>query len=1175
MSRKINSNNDLNKRNVSKHRSNNQSKISDGITFRPPLNKVGSNEITHYSIISMREEDEDRIISLLNIKVNDIAKSPPKSNLMKAIDATLNYNQDDLEMQNKKAMIKGLIRDNRNVANQVEALPPNPLNLYKPPSCEDNVSKVTTIKPTSTSLTSVRVSLFCEGSAYSNMKAKLMVIGRTTPLEEILTLSRQKYNVGKKYNYLSVLSNDNKLSYSFQLNEENLQTIPDGSNIRLCYEIRNNKPATKMMNNTNVVSPPIDQNKLNVVKIKLVESNEKANIVEIDDIVIDSMNKSCISNLNPEKNSSPQSVNNSKSYNVDTNRNIKLGSDVNLHCDNEEDDGEDENNEKEDDNPILSDQVFDDMTSPQQEERIEEVIWAPNSVSFALNSVEDGEILWEEEKITDMKTNNDNLLVDSIDHNHQSDTNSKTARIDDAYSKVHASIPIMRTDNDESIRLLEELQNIQASPLYNKTLEQRKQLPIYSLKDEMLHTIRMNQVSLVSGETGSGKTTQLPSFILDEMIEERRGSECLIICTQPRRIAAISVAERVSFERSSTERSNIGDMVGYQIRLENRSSNNTRLLFCTTGVLLRKLQNPDFLSSVSHIMVDEVHERQVETDFLLTILKSRLLHFPKLKLIMMSATLQENLFSEYFSNCPVLYVKGRTFPVSIRYLPEVNTLIAGGQAIIAVERGKIANNFSNRNMKDNNNKKTNNQNLLSSSAIPQFNADSVAELVVRIITTTIAKSNKSNKNEPIPTRGNAILVFLSGADTIDKVSRALRQRDIIQKMKVMVLPLNGMLPAEQQRKVFKSTKPGEWKVVLATNIAETSITVDDVTHVVDTGFVKEMIYDPIGNISSLQEVFISRASARQRAGRAGRVQAGVCWRMYTEDYFNSSVVQEYSIPEIQRIPLEDVILQVLLLKLGDPREFLSQCLQPPSIQQIVSSLTILFEIKAVLPVESLPLTALGYHLARIPVDVRLGKMLIYASLLQCMEPALTIVSYLASKSPFINPPNDLRNEANRLKSYYYNYGDVGSILSDHMAVVNAYNSWNKVMNCEGNSAAYQYCKDNFLSHVTLLDMKKLREHFKDHMKSAGFILSQFQNNNNNNNKDENYDFIDQHEMNLVRCVLCAGLYPQIVRLGKYSQKKTKISGKKSKKKIEITQQIKLVQSDKTQVFIHPSSLLNN
>lgn len=559
--------------------------------------------------------------------------------------------------------------------------------------------------------------------------------------------------------------------------------------------------------------------------------------------------------------------------------------------------------------------------------------------------------------------------------------------------------------------------------LYTANIKaQRESLPIYAKRDEILQALRDHQVMIVCGETGSGKTTQVAQYVLEEMIHNQLGAQCNIICTEPRRIAAVSVAQRVheevyhsynmygwnvensmsSSQTSATSSSSSlvseasqssasvkGDeslpviqpnrhgsykpelgkgLVGYSVRLDSRASEETRLLYCTTGVLLRKLQSETYLKSVSHIIIDEVHERGVETDFLMTILKQQLANFPHLRIILMSATMQEEKFQAYFNQCPCVYVSGRTFPVTVNYMETIRPLItkAGNN------HRPIATKPSNGKFVQSNSK---NQDIDENAVPPIFDAEIVADVVSHIIAIT------SNTNRVIPgavpttgvdisVRGEAILVFLSGIHAIEKVQKALRNRTNLRGANIKIHILHSTVPPEQQRRVFKPTSPGEWKIVLATNIAETSITVDDITHVVDSGFMKEQRYNPATGINTLQEVFISRSNGKQRAGRAGRVKPGTCWRLFGEAYYTNgasklaaakaastvsvstpstsssnkgaavqvskpvnlppeAIVQEYSIPEIQRIALEEVILQVLYLRLGRPESFLTQCLSPP------------------------------------------------------------------------------------------------------------------------------------------------------------------------------------------------------------------------------------------------------
>lgn len=328
------------------------------------------------------------------------------------------------------------------------------------------------------------------------------------------------------------------------------------------------------------------------------------------------------------------------------------------------------------------------------------------------------------------------------------------------------------------------------------------------------------------------------------MISSGRGGEAYIICTQPRRIAAITVSERVAFERQEA----IGKTIGYQVRLNSRCGPSTRILYCTTGVLLRRLQNPDFLSSVSHIVVDEVHERQVETDFLMTLLKQNAPQHPHLRLVMMSATVQEGLFTDYFS-CPVVYVKGRCYEVKNHFIGEIHKLIAFQQREVAAERGKGPNEKVPRGRQEGRGNQKDSATAPVIEKPPRFDAENVAETIIRIIQTHSTRNRKDTFTSPVASineseTGDGILVFLSGLEAINKVNRALRQRNM-QSLNAQVHMLHSSLTPEVQKRVFTKTKPGEWKIVLSTNIAETSVTVDDVTHVIDCGLVKvrsTMIY---------------------------------------------------------------------------------------------------------------------------------------------------------------------------------------------------------------------------------------------------------------------------------------------------------------------------------------------
>lgn len=387
---------------------------------------------------------------------------------------------------------------------------------------------------------------------------------------------------------------------------------------------------------------------------------------------------------------------------------------------------------------------------------------------------------------------------------------------------------------------------------------------------------------------------------------------------------------------------------------------------------------------------------------------------------------------------------------------------------------------------------------------------------------------------------------------------------------------------------------------------------------------QELRYDAVANMSSLEEVFVSRASAKQRAGRAGRVRPGHCWRMYSAEFLISSFVEDNSAPEIKRVPLEEVVLQVLFLKLGLPDHFLGQCLEPPAMSQIKSSVNCLLDIKAILPRATLPLTALGYHLAQMPVDIKIGKMLITASLLNCIEPALTVAAAIGGKSPFAGHPmmraesakahstftssynfslaaakysvsfsNNTSEDRGRDKRHVYDLTPPNDVFfSDHLACVNAYNLWEKIFHSQGNVIAFDYCREYYLSSNALNDIMKLRQNFKKHLQTSGFIPDGQEDLDVENINDIDYDMepnskVENLTMDFLslsptvgtgygtlRCALCAGLYPQVVRVSRFEDQEKK-AAKKSRSPAGRPREfapLRIMQGDGVEVHIHPSSL---
>ncbi|KAK3704919.1 hypothetical protein QZH41_016746 [Actinostola sp. cb2023] len=827
-------------------------------------------------------------------------------------------------------------------------------------------------------------------------------------------------------------------------------------------------------------------------------------------------------------------------------------------------------------------------------------------------------------------------------------------------------------------------------PSYKSMLEDRIKLPAWNSKDDIISSLKSHQVLVISGMTGCGKTTQIPQFILDAHLEVGQVADCNIICTQPRRISAISVAERVANERAEK----LGDVIGYKIRMESKQSSSTRLLYCTTGILLRILENDCTLSGVSHVIVDEIHERTEESDFLMMVLRDLVMERHDLCIILMSATLNAKLFSEYFYDAPVIHIPGRTFPVQEYYLEDALEktqfqMDARSQYARPMKRSKV------KALDDGMFKGAgNSQNLTKMAAEAMTSckkpADNIKDellterqlemrykgfsktTISALYTMDYEKTNYdlivtvlewivTGKHEHSQT--GAILIFLSGLaeimtlmeqlnnHTIFKDSKRLvgmhlcillrvanpfvlfiyqhkgvrisflivKQRqlkqqnhtseivthvvpyrigastmhDVIEGISVtqklgwraastkgkkhnrfsvrhqrrwvmlipvdpsqpnvlecggfakydamylylsffrfLTIPLHSTLSSDEQALVFKRPQEGVTKIVLSTNIAETSVTIDDIVYVIDCGKMKETRYDSSKGMESLEETWVSRANARQRRGRAGRVTSGVCFHMFTSRRYGY-VMQEHQIPEIKRVPLEKLCLRIKIMTLfhgHDVKAVLNRLLEPPSDNAVRDSLARLHSLGALDTSENL--TSLGYHLAALPVDVRIGKLMLLGAIFRCLDPVLTIAAALSYKSPFI-APFDKRDEADKKRKQF----SIG--CSDHLTLLNAYQSWLDVMK-KGTSIGYRYCYDNYLSIKTLQMIASLKCLFAELLADIGFLQTKMTSRQLERLSPRTGDGVlsgtgpavnsNADNQKLLLGVLCGALYPNVVQV---------------------------------------------
>ncbi|XP_039498488.1 putative ATP-dependent RNA helicase DHX57 [Drosophila santomea] len=704
----------------------------------------------------------------------------------------------------------------------------------------------------------------------------------------------------------------------------------------------------------------------------------------------------------------------------------------------------------------------------------------------------------------------------------------------------------------ENRRLLQQFVERRKEERYQKIIDGRKQLPAFAEIERILALIESSPVVVISGETGCGKSTQVPQFILDnwffralQLPAKENLPHVEIICTQPRRLSAIGVAERVAAERLDR----IGQLVGYQIRLENKVSQSTRLSFCTTGILLRRLASDPLLESVTHVIVDEVHERSEESDFLLLILKNLLRERNDLKVILMSATLNAALFSDYFGGAPVLDIPGRTFPVQQLFLEDIvemsdfvmeydtkycRKLKKQEQDVLERELEyadvQASGEAPGKKIKDEKLTLAETYQRYAEYSKPTCKSIYLMEPMTinpELIESVLKYIVEGSHDWP---REGTILIFLPGFGEIQTVHDSLLDNALFSPRagKFILVPLHSALSGEDQALVFKKAPPGKRKIVLSTNIAETSVTIDDCVFVVDCGLMKEKCFDSNRNMESLDLVWVSRANAKQRKGRAGRVMPGVCIHLYTSYRYHHHILSQ-PVPEIQRVPLEQIVLRIKTLQTFASRNTLSvllETLEAPTEDSVLGALTRLRDVGA-LDAED-QLTPLGHHLAALPVDVRIGKLMLYGAIFQCLDSVLTIAACLSNKSPFVSPLNK-RTEADKCKRMF----SLGN--SDHLTVLNAYRKWLDVARRGNYAASRNYASEHFLSLNTLETIADLKYQYLELLVSIGFVPINVprrrknacdniltltgveQNHNGDNNR-------------LLTSLLCAALYPNIVKI---------------------------------------------
>ncbi|KAL8112050.1 hypothetical protein AgCh_019669 [Apium graveolens] len=588
-------------------------------------------------------------------------------------------------------------------------------------------------------------------------------------------------------------------------------------------------------------------------------------------------------------------------------------------------------------------------------------------------------------------------------------------------------------------------------------LQQRKSLPIATVEKRLLEEVRKNDTLIIVGETGSGKTTQLPQYLFNGGFCRDGG---LIGITQPRRVAAVTVAKRVAEECGSQ----VGQRVGYAIRFEDVTSNSTKIKYMTDGLLLREALLDPYLSKYSVIIIDEAHERTVHTDVLLGLLKrvqkTRSQYVDKqlnvdsmkanfntlvkkegngpgagklhqcqkrnsnpLKLIIMSASLDARGFSEFFDNAKAVHVQGRQFPVDIYYTYQPQT-------------------------------------------------DCVDAALLTIFQIHLEEGPGD------------ILVFLTGQEEIESVERLVRNR--IRQLpegnqNLVTFPIFSSLPSEKQLKVFSPAPSGFRKVILATNIAETSVTIPGIKYVVDPGLVKVRSYSSESGIDSLITVETSKSQAHQRSGRAGREGPGKCFRLYQESLFDK--LPDSTVPEIKRLDLSNVILQLKALGVDDIFGF--DFMEKPDEKAVIRSLETLFLLGALTDEAKLS-DPVGQQMARLPLDPMDSKAILLGSQFNCLKEMLIAVSMLSVESIFYAPPDKLEQSRTAMRCF-------SSPEGDHLTLINVYCTADefyeksKASNCKENAEKKlrNWCKENFINSRSLKHARDIHSQILDNVTQMG------------------------------------------------------------------------------------------
>ncbi|XP_065360974.1 dosage compensation regulator [Calliphora vicina] len=676
-----------------------------------------------------------------------------------------------------------------------------------------------------------------------------------------------------------------------------------------------------------------------------------------------------------------------------------------------------------------------------------------------------------------------------------------TASLDDLCNDLESSSKEKRLNNPE----------------YQKFLDFREKLPIAAMRAEIMEAINENPVVVIRGNTGCGKTTQIAQYILEDYVSSGQGAYCNIYVTQPRRISAISVAERVANERCES----LGESVGYTVRFENAMPRPYgAILFCTVGVLLRKLEAG--LRGVSHIIVDEIHERDVNSDFLLVILRDMVHTYPDIRIILMSATIDTTLFSEYFGRCPVMEVPGRAHPVQQFFLEDCLEMTKFMPTPESRKKNKDKDDEENAVLKENGEDISDqNLNKVIDNSYSQQTKNAMAILSESECSFELMEALLLHiKSKNIP---GAVLIFLPGWNLIFALMKFL-QNSQFGGPQYRILPCHSQIPREDQRKVFEPVPNGVTKIILSTNIAETSITIDDIVFVIDLCKARMKMFTSHNNLTSYATVWASKTNLEQRKGRAGRVRPGFCFTLCSKARFEA--LENHLTPEMFRTPLHEMALTIKLLRLGSIHQFLSKALEPPPLDAVIEAEVLLRDMRCLDSNDEL--TPLGRILARLPIEPRLGKMVVLSTVFGCADIAASMASYSSTFSEIF--ALDLGQR--RLQNHQKSLG--GSKCSDHVAMIVATQLWENARR-KGDEEEVRFCEWKGLQLSTMRVMAEAKNQLLDLLQQAGFPEESMISGRIDANSDDPI-------LDMATALLCMGLYPNVC----YHKEKRKVLTTESK-----------------------------